>query len=78
MNNPNISKEESKKNTLKQLKSGIHLAAQLILASPLKLPIKLIQGAKYAVLAISLIDGLFEKEKESTTKSELVDEKDGA
>lgn len=73
----NISKEKTSKKKLEQLKTGIHLTAQLILASPLKLPIKLIQGAKYAVLAISLIDGLFEK-KEAETIKEAADEKDGA
>lgn len=47
--------------TVDIVKDGLHLAAQLILASPLKLPVKLIQGAKYVVLAISLFDGLLPK-----------------
>jgi|GEM_PF-5683561 len=40
----------------KQIKDGLHLAAQLILASPLKLPLKLVKGAKYVALAIGLLD----------------------
>jgi len=51
--------EPSKKETLfNQIKGGLHLAAQLILASPFKLPGKLVQGAKYVALAVSLLEGM--------------------
>lgn len=69
--NLNISKEENSKQTVDIVKDGLHLAAQLILASPLKLPLKLVQGAKYVVLAIGLLDGLLSKktDQDETLKS---------
>jgi len=50
-----------------QIKQGLALAAQLVISAPLKLPSKLVLGAKYATLLLSLLDALEndeEKEKE--------------
>lgn len=47
-----------------EVKAGLHLAAQLILASPLKLPLKLVKGAKYVALAIGLLDQILHHQTE--------------
>ncbi|GAA4790907.1 hypothetical protein GCM10023231_18520 [Olivibacter ginsenosidimutans] len=47
-----------------QIKEGLHLAAQLILASPIKLPLRLVKGAKYVALAIGLFDQILHHQGE--------------
>ncbi|QNL47912.1 hypothetical protein H8S90_13900 [Olivibacter sp. SDN3] len=54
--------------TIEHIKDGLQLTAQLILASPLKLPVKLVQGAKYVVLGLSIFDGLFKKKIDDPLK----------
>jgi len=62
---------------LHQLKDGLHLAAQLIVASPLKLPLKWVQGAKYVALAISLLDQLLDEPAEAEHLTQQADETAG-
>jgi|GEM_PF-3073879 len=62
---------------LHQLKDGLHLAAQLIVASPLKLPVKWVQGAKYVALAISLLDQLLDEPAAAEHLVEQADETAG-
>lgn len=62
---------------IRHIKDGLQLTAQLILASPLKLPATLVQGAKYVVLGISIFDGLFRQQNDEPLKQQE-HEKDGA
>lgn len=42
----------------RRVKSGLAAAAQAILAAPLKLPPKVVAGARYVALFIGLVDAL--------------------
>ena len=41
-----------------RIKSGLAVAAQAILAAPLKLPPKVVAGARYVTLVIGVLDAL--------------------
>lgn len=41
-----------------QIKKGLAIAAQVIIAAPVRLPGKLVQAATYVSLLIGLLDGL--------------------
>lgn len=42
----------------RQIKKGLAVAAQVIIAAPVRLPGRLVQAAKYVSLLVGLLDGL--------------------
>ncbi len=58
-----------------RIKQGLATAARVILAAPLKLPPKVVAGAKYVALAIGLLEALEASEPDPPeTKEEEADE----
>ncbi|WP_134092081.1 hypothetical protein [Olivibacter sp. XZL3] len=45
-------------------KQGLHLASQLVIATPLGLPAKVVQAAKYLNLLLGVWDSLEQQQKE--------------
>lgn len=61
----------------RRVKNGLAAAAQTILAAPLKLPPKVVAGARYVALLIGLLDALATKapdEQPAGSKEEPPDE----
>lgn len=42
----------------RKVKDGLGVALQVLLAAPVKLPAKLLNGARYLVMLLGLLDGL--------------------